>query len=139
MTNNFGARVSVIEIKPADFGTPTFHTITNTIEVGNGVNGIGFNPITRKMYTANIGDSTVSVINVDTGDVTKTIPVGIDPFDVGVDSFNNLIFISNRADGTLTVIDGSSDTVVNLIPTDISTPTPRPKGVDVNADNGNIL
>ena len=142
MTNIFGAKVSVIDTDP---NSGTFNTVIDTINVGNGPDGIEINPDTDKIYTANSADNTVSVIDAGTGDVTETIPVGVDPVGVGIfpDGVDSLIFISNRADGTLSVINGTTDDVVNLIPTDIfdiAEPfPPRPRGVDVDLDDGDIF
>ena len=38
------------------------NTITATIPVGNGPVGVAVNPLTGAVYTANVGDDTVSVI-----------------------------------------------------------------------------
>jgi DNA-binding beta-propeller fold protein YncE len=37
--------------------------VTATIPVGNGPVGVAVNPLTGAVYTANIGDATVSVIS----------------------------------------------------------------------------
>jgi DNA-binding beta-propeller fold protein YncE len=38
------------------------NTVTATIPVGNGPVGVAVNPLTGAVYTANVGDDTVSVI-----------------------------------------------------------------------------
>ncbi|HME66002.1 MAG TPA: hypothetical protein VKG61_14025 [Streptosporangiaceae bacterium] len=38
------------------------NTVTATIAAGNGPAGVAVNPLTGAVYTANVGDDTVSVI-----------------------------------------------------------------------------
>ena len=69
--------------------------------------GIDVNGLSRKIYVANSGDNTISVI--DESNDTKIgndIPVGKDPLGIFVDSLSGKIYVTNSGDNTISVIDG---------------------------------
>ena len=141
MTNFFTNQVSVLDgsQNALSGGNPVLPSIT----IGNSADGIEINPTNQKIYTANSGDDTVSVIDANPSSGTyntliATIPVGVNPVGVGVDATNNRIYVTNKDEGTLSVIDGVSNTVVKTIPTDTSTATPRPRGLDVHSSTGKV-
>ena len=75
-----------------------------------GVNGhIALNNQTNKIYVANAGSNTVSVIDGKTdsviGNATK---VGMHPTDIAVNPNTNKIYVANAGSNTVSVIDGSS-------------------------------
>jgi YVTN family beta-propeller protein len=95
------------------------------INVGRHPSAIGVNPDTDKIYVANNGDNTVSVIDGDNNTkIGKDIPVGkfpLAPTDVAVNSETDRIYVANQAtggiyggkgNGTVSVIDGDNDTKI---------------------------
>ena len=92
-------------------------TVTNTIPVGDSPLGVAENFTTNMIYVANMGSSTVTVINGATNTVTATIPMGSDsPAFIAVDSFTNTIYTSNAETYDVTVINGATNTVTATIP-----------------------
>jgi len=144
MTNFFTNQVSVLDGTKSFLGSDGADSpFILSIPIGNSADGIEINPTNQKIYTANSGDDTVSVIDVDPASGTynteiATIPVGVNPVGVGVDATNNRIYVTNKDEGTLSVIDGNFNTVVKTIPTDTSTATPRPRGLDVHSGTAKV-
>lgn len=81
--------------------------VVTPIAVGDGPGGVGVNPTTNRIYVANSGSNTVSVIDGSTNTVLTTIPVGGGPADVGVDDVTNRIYVVNDSSQTVSVIDGN--------------------------------
>jgi|GEM_PF-5032751 len=146
MTNFFKNEVSVLDGTQNAVLLGGFPVLPSITIFPSAVDGIAFNPTNNKIYVANSGNEKVSVIDVNFmsgmnpnfNTFLGTIDVGLTPVGVGVDALNNRIYVSNKDEGTVSVIDGESDTVVKTIPTDISTPTPRPKGLDVHSITGTV-
>ncbi len=87
--------------------------VIKTIPVGINPRWVAVNPVTNKVFVANEGDNSVSVIDGNTFD-TSTVPVWTPNF-VLVNPQTNKIYVST--DGTLpaiAVIDGSTLTVSSL-------------------------
>ena len=60
----------------------------NDITVGSRPNGIAYDPDNKKMYVANDGSNTVSVINTSNNTLNTTITVGSHPDGVAYDPDN---------------------------------------------------
>lgn len=88
-----------------------------TIPVGSAPWGIDVNPTTNRIYVANAGSNTVSVIDGSTNTVVATIPV-TSPDGVGVNPVTNRIYVDNGSypNQMVSVIDGSTNTVAATIP-----------------------
>ena len=94
-------------------------TVTLTIPVGDGPQGIAVNPITSMVYVANRDDGTVSLIDGKTNSVTATIPVGAGPQGgIAVNPSTNKAYIVDTLStpGIVTVIDGKTNSVTATIP-----------------------
>ena len=74
------------------------------------------NPATHKIYAANEGSGSVTVIDARTV-VTHTITVGSEPIAIAVDRATNRIYVANDGSASVSVIDGSSDSVIATVPT----------------------
>ena len=86
-------------------------TSIGNVPVGTGPSAVAVNPITNKIYVANSGSATVTVINgVDNS--TSTIAVGTNPAGIAVNPTTNKIYVTNRGIGTVTVIDGADNSTV---------------------------
>jgi len=94
--------VSLIGVAPvsAASGTP-INTVTATIPVGSGPNGVAVNPIAPYAYVANYGSNTVSVINTSTNTVTATIHVGTNPQAVAVNPIAPYAYVANYGSNTV--------------------------------------
>ena len=81
-----------------------FATSIFPIPVGNGPIEVTANPMTNKIYVANSGDDTVSVIDGNTDTVIDTITVDDAPAGITVNPATNKIYIANFSDATVSVI-----------------------------------
>src|SRR5437867_4390195 len=89
----------------SDVVTVTINTPAN-VEVGIAPEGLVL--ADGKIYVANSGSSSVSVIDSSSNTVVETIPVGIDPVDLAYDSTNKAIYVTDKISGELSVIDTTS-------------------------------
>ena len=72
------------------------YTVTATIPVGSGPDGVAVDPAAGTVYVTNYGDGTVSVIDAATNTVTATIPVGSGPDGVAVDPAAGTVYVTNE-------------------------------------------
>jgi YVTN family beta-propeller protein len=87
-----------------------------SIPVGNLPFDICWNPLTDRVYVANLSDDTVSVIDTASESVIATIPVGSYPEGIALDPGLDRIYTANREDDTISVIDGASGSVIAVHP-----------------------
>jgi YVTN family beta-propeller protein len=89
--------------------------ITNSgIQVGREPQSIAVNPTTDKIYVANTGNNTVSVIDgINPNIGIKNVKVGLHPWDIAVNNKTNMIYVSNSLSNTVSVIDGKTGVVVD--------------------------
>jgi YVTN family beta-propeller protein len=91
------------------------YTVTATIGVGGGPDGVAVDTSTHTAYVTNINDDTVSVIDEASATVTGTIGVGGGPFSVAVDPAAHTAYVTNGGNGTVSVIDETTATVAATI------------------------
>lgn len=77
--------------------------------------GIAVNPVSRRIYVANSGSQSVSVIDAFTNTVIATVRVGSSPRRLAVNPTTNRIFVANQGSGTVSVIDGETQTQESVI------------------------
>ena len=94
---------------------PGGYTVTATIEVGTGPDGVAVDPTSHTAYVTNIDDDTVSVIDEATKTVTTTITVGGGPLTVAADPTARLVYVTNGGNGTVSVISEATATVTATI------------------------
>jgi YVTN family beta-propeller protein len=92
-----------------------------------------------KVYVANSGGGTVSVISTSTNKVTKTIQVGSSPQGLAVSPDGTKVYVANSGSGTVSVINTSSDALVDTNPAtwwavDSITVGSSPTGLAVSPD-----
>ena len=97
-------------------GVSVAQTVVATVAVGTNPIAVGVNPTTNKVYVANIGSNTVSVIDGATNSVVATPTVGTDPRAIGVNLTNGKVYVPNRLSNSVSVIDGASNLVVATVP-----------------------
>src|ERR1019366_9277800 len=118
------------------------YTVTATIGVGSGPDGVAVDPATRTAYVTNVDDDTVSVIDEAAGTVTATVRVGADPSGVAVDPSAHTAYVTNGNASTVSVISAALPAPVTTV---TSSRNPSPAGQNVTftatvgpADGGTI-
>ena len=115
--------MSVILVACNNVNAQTLDTITQQREslenipqiiVGNTPTDIQINNYTNKIYVANQGSNSVSVIDSNSG-TTKTIRVGLQPKSIAIDNDTNEIYVANALSNTVSVIDGYNDSKIKDI------------------------
>jgi len=91
------------------------YSVTATIEVGDGPDGVAVDSAVHTAYVTNIDDDTVSVIDEASSTVTGTIGVGGGPFAVAVDPAVHTAYVTNGGNGTVSVIDETTGAVTGTI------------------------
>jgi YVTN family beta-propeller protein len=96
---------------------------TNTGKVSSEINNVGDKPSDiyvdskfNKVYVANSGDNTVSVINGTDNNIIKRIPVGKNPISIAFNPNDNKIYVANSGDNTVSVIHGTDNNMIEKIP-----------------------
>jgi YVTN family beta-propeller protein len=91
-------------------------SVTHTISVGDGAEGIGISPDGSTVYTANFFDDSVSVVDTATNTVTGAIVgLGANPQSVAFTPDGTKAYIGNYGDGSVSVIDTATNTVTATI------------------------
>ena len=77
------------------------------ITVGRGPIAVAVNPTSERVYVANEGSNTVSVVDATTDQLIATIPVGRLPSSVAINPMTNRIYVASLGANSLSVIDGA--------------------------------
>ena len=88
-------------------------TAVSTVSAGSSPGAVAVNQATDKIYVANQGSGTVTVIDgVYNDDAhTSTVSVGSSPDAIAVNPVTDMIYIANSSSDNVTVIDGVSNAV----------------------------
>ena len=70
----------------------------------------------QRIYVANAGSDSVSVIDLNTGFARAHIPVGANPRGLLLNGDNTLLYVHSELDGTVTTIDTRSYAVTDVLP-----------------------
>jgi len=127
----------------AEYGTDSVAVLNGTtyelikrIPVGSVPRALGiFSSIPRKrVYVANSGSGTVSIIDAMTTDaVVATITVGGSPKAIAVDDATGFAYVTNEASDTVSVIGDNDELVATIAVGD------RPIGIAVDAAGGRVF
>lgn len=79
------------------------------VRVGEAPEAIALNVKTNRVYVANRGSGTLTVLDGVTDAVVATIPVGARPFAVAVDPVTNRVVVSNTFNDVMTIVDGATN------------------------------
>jgi YVTN family beta-propeller protein len=92
--------------------------LTTTVTVGSTPVALAETPDRKKLYSANQGDGTVSVIDTATNSVLQTIslPPGAAPIWALFSPNGQELYVLNQGLGTVSVINAISDTIVATLP-----------------------
>lgn len=70
----------------------------------------------QRLYVANAGSDSISVIDLATGTARAHIPVGANPRGLVLNGDNTLLYVHSALDGTITTINTSSLAIVDVMP-----------------------
>jgi len=84
-------------------------SVIATVIAGNCPCAVCYNPISNRVYCANMSSSNVTVIDGASNDVITTMAVGARPQVLCCDTSYNYIYCANHSDNTVTVLDGASN------------------------------
>ena len=77
--------------------------------------GIAVNPAGTRVYVANSGSNSISVIDTTSNTVINTVDVGEEPGHLAVNLAGTRVYVTNSASNSICVIDTSSNTVIDTI------------------------
>lgn len=103
---------AVLEV---DAGTDA---IMKTLAIGNAASGAyaaTYNSANKKVYLANIGDKTVTILDAPSDTVLQTVTVTPGATTATVRADNNKIYLTGKSNSYVTVIDGTSNQVLQDI------------------------
>jgi YVTN family beta-propeller protein len=81
--------------------------VVATVPVGATPYAVAADPCRSRVYVANFGDNTVSVIGAPRSDpVVATVPVGDEPDAVAVDPGTGRVYVTNAGDNTVSLLEG---------------------------------
>lgn len=101
--------IEVMEVPSGTFAS-------GRMSVGGQPYRIALSPDGARAYTANVGDSTLSVVDLTTGALIAKVPVGAQPTSIAVTRDGRLVYVASQAGGSLTVVDTATSSVRASVP-----------------------
>ena len=86
------------------------------MNVGFWPNGVAVDPTGTKIYVANDGSSTVSIIDTTTNNVTVIVNGLNYPYGVAVNPTGTKVYVANSGNNSVSVIDTATNTVTATAP-----------------------
>jgi phosphatidylinositol-3-phosphatase len=83
--------------------------------VGRSPSAVAVNETSNRIFVANSGSGTISVLNATTGAVLHSVAVGKSPTTVAVDVTYGHVFVTNTGSGTISVLNAKTGTVLRTI------------------------
>ena len=68
-----------------------------------------------RVYVANNGSTTVSVIDATTNAVIATLVVGLNPTGIALNPTGTRVYVANFNSGTVSVVDAATNTVIDTV------------------------
>ncbi len=93
--------------------TAQAHGAATTVAAGSLPSAVAVNPVTNKIYVANIGNATVTVIDGATN-AAVTVPAGTLPASIAVNTATNTVYVANQYSDSVTVIDGTTNSTATV-------------------------
>ncbi len=87
---------------------------TSSVKVGKDPVALAINEATNRIYVANNGSASVSVIDGGSDAVIATVNVGSLPYVLAVNPVTNKIFVSNTFSDVITLIDGNTNAITKI-------------------------
>ena len=88
----------------------------STVPVGDNPWGLAVTPEGARVYVANHGSHTVSVLSTATNTVLTTVPVGTNPRGLAITPDGAWVYVANYNSSTVSVIATATNTVVDTVP-----------------------
>lgn len=110
VTNSDTNTVSVLDMAP-------FDDVSATVAVGRSPRGLAATPDGKRVYVANSGSGTVSVINTATNTLSGEVAVGSKPQGIAVAPDGKRVYVANYDSKNISVIDTDSNAVSATFPT----------------------
>jgi YVTN family beta-propeller protein len=104
---------------------------TKRIKVGAGPVSLAADTENGRVYVANAGDGTVSVVDGKTDVVLATVPVGSHPYSIAADSHDGKVYVSRTYSDQLTILDTAMNAVTGV-------KTGSPDLIAVNLTSGTV-
>jgi len=87
---------------------------------------------TRKVYVANSGDGTVSIVDLSSRKMVGSIPVGVEPSAVALSPNGGRLYVANSASNNLMVVNTANNQIVATI--DLSPYGTAPRAIGITND-----
>ena len=84
------------------------------VKVGAAPVSIAVNSVNGRVYVANAGDGTVSVLDGTSDAIVTTIPVGSHPYSIAADPATGKVYVTHTFGDQLTILDGATNTTADL-------------------------
>ncbi len=85
--------------------------VSTQVRVGDLPVALAVNSTTNKVYVANNGSGSISVLDGQSDAVTATLEIGKAPYVLAVNEVTNRVYVSNTFSDVLSVIDGTSNAI----------------------------
>jgi YVTN family beta-propeller protein len=92
------------------------HPVLRAITVGRAPRAVAVGEQTNRVYVANAGDNSLSVLDARTGVVLRTVPVGAAPAAVAVDELTRRVFVAEAGANSVRVLDARTGATVRTVP-----------------------
>ncbi|HEY6202541.1 MAG TPA: YncE family protein [Candidatus Limnocylindria bacterium] len=126
------ALVATLVLALTNLAPQAADAVTGSIPAGTNPTGVAVNPETGRIYVANRGSNTVTVIDAATDGVIATIAEGGVPTAVAVNTRTNRVYVTNLI-RTVSVIDGATNAVIASIGVGLG-----PFSIAVNAETDRV-
>jgi YVTN family beta-propeller protein len=84
------------------------------VQVGSAPVSIAVNPTNGRVYIANAGDGTVTVLDGNSDAVVATVPIGSHPYSIAVNGATGKIYVTHTFGDQLSILDGATNTPSGL-------------------------
>jgi YVTN family beta-propeller protein len=117
--------------------------VLRAISVGRAPRAVAVAEQTHRVFVANAGDNSLSVLDTRTGAVLRTIPVGAAPAAVAVDEPARRVFVATAGDNSVRVLDARTGATVHTAsvgaaPTAIAVDIPTARVFVANARDNSV-
>jgi len=119
---------------PATTTTTKLPATVESMHVGGYPYGVAVNTQTDRIYVANNGDGTLSVIDGSSNQVISTVPGTSGALEVAVNPNTNMIYVTNPLGNEVFAINGSSNSILSVIPVGNT-----PEGIAVDSNSNRVF
>lgn len=112
---------------------PSYQNLVSGIGVGLNPWGVAVNPAGSRVYVANSGSDSVSVIDAVSNTAINTVAVGSVPYGVAVNPQDSTVYVGNYRGNSVSVIDAMSNIVIKSVPVGDA-----PYGIAVNPQGSQV-